>query len=324
MLEIFKNKKICFFGASLTSHGHFLYYIRQALKDSVDKCLVYNCGISGLRADLVYKELIEDQICEKRPDYCIVSFGANDLGIWLYDGLKTEDEEIKRQKEERNNNYFKGITNIVNILKEKGIEPVLMTPCPVNEFLIEEKNIETLADNKEKGELIGKSFYTRKTFRNINKGFTVYNEFLKDLAIKNGIMFFDNFESLKQKFFAAGNAFSKDGIHITKTGGEIYAEEVLKHLGVINPRFKEDKENDALHEKEQVIRQMAFVRYNCCNPLLLKKDKVDVFEEIKNILEDKNSPSFMKNNCKVFLENYKDIDSKNIEYNTLVKNYIYS
>ena len=219
-------------------------------------------------------DLLEDDILPLKPDCCFIHFGVNDMGIWLYDGEVEETREVLLEREERDALYFEGMKRTVERLKEKGIQPILCSPIAVNEYLIEKENIETVADNKEKGELIEEGFYKRKTFQNINFKLAQYSKKLKEYAEKERVFFFDLYAKTYSKMQTIEGMFGKDGIHLTSIGQEELAKSILEYLGCLEvfSSFETCKKTEEIARKESLIRKIQYVKWAMFHPFLGYKE----------------------------------------------------
>ncbi len=325
MLQDFKNKKIAFIGDSILEHGHYTYYIRSFLHQRKDNVIIYNGGIGGMCASLVTEKCLYADALYYSPDYCMFSYGVNDLGIWFYDSYLEQDEKVAQGINELNEQYFNGVKNIVNMLKAKGVKPILLSPMPVNELLVEKPDIPTLADNKDKGELIKPWFYKRKTFVEINKGLEKYNDFLRELALENDLIFFDVFDKLKKLSFTEQGMFGQDGIHYTEHGAKFIAKCILECIGYdeVTIDFGADAENDKIKKIENQDRGISFITYaRLASPEYDELTQEQKIEKIKETYIDPNTPVWLKNNCQNYLNNITDFYAPKKLYKELVEKYL--
>lgn len=304
MKKEFINKKIGFFGASITDGGYYLYNLRSHILNSSDKCMIFNHGVGGTRAEMgVYT--IKDEIQPYKPDYMFVEFGVNDLGIWLYDSFLIQNEELEDAKRMRNQTYYAKMREIVDYLLENQIKPVLMTPFAVNELLEETDDIETLVDNKEKGEKITPAFYKRKTFERINCALSEYSKFLKALAKEKNIGLVDLFTPTYNALKEREGMFSKDGIHYTEDGGKVIASVILEYLGYDKPFvFENSPKNDSYLEKEKVERSAQFFPWNFCHPLFGEFTNEDITAKARETLDNEKSSELNKRRAFGYLNYY--------------------
>ena len=88
MKQEFTGKTICLLGDSIMEHGFYTYYLRSYFENKKEKCFFFNRGVAGNRA-IMAQYLLEDEVYFLNPDYVFICFGANDLGVWLYDSYLT-------------------------------------------------------------------------------------------------------------------------------------------------------------------------------------------------------------------------------------------
>ena len=253
--EKFKNKTIAFFGASLTEEGGFCANIRSYFRENDVKTVVFNRGVGGTRAYMALY-MMEEEIFYLKPDIVFIQYAANDIGIWLYDGNKPVTEGVLEARRKRDEECFNSLKKICEILISKGIEPILVSPIATNELLIEKENIKTIADNKEKEDLLGPSFYTRKTFRNINNALREYekryNQIAKELGIEVVNMFSYTYKAIYEKEGLVG----EDAIHYTEKGQKVLTNCLLNFIGEENyiEDFKSYPDLEEAREVEKILR----------------------------------------------------------------------
>ncbi len=325
LLGLYENKTIAFLGDSIVEHGHYIYALRTYLKSKKKKVAIYNCGMGGMSADRVSAQQIDYDVNSLNADYCIVSFGVNDLGIWLYDCYLEVTEDLVKQRKERKENYLNGIKNIVKILKLKKIIPILMSPCPVNELLEEKPDIPTVGDNNEKKQLINPWFYKRQTFININKGLKDLNDWLKSYSEQEQIDFIDTFELIRKYSLNVEGLFNSDGIHYSKLGGQYIIRAILEALG--NKRSKKefvnDVENDKIYLAEREDRAIAFIRFNHFNNDAYKNlSEEEKKSHIEELLTNSSSEQWLKRFCQSYLKFYGRFDEPKKQVVELTKKYL--
>jgi lysophospholipase L1-like esterase len=285
MKEQFKNKTLCLLGDSILEHGFYTYNIRSYFQGKSDKCYVFNRGVAGNRA-VMAEHILDDEIFWLNPDYVFICFGANDLGIWLYDSLKDITPELLERRKARDDEYVAAYENLINLFLNKGIKPVVMSPYAVNSFIKENNDVETVTDNDEKEDNIKPSFYKRKTFENINDAFKGYAKRLKELAEKYDVLYLDMFEKTyeEMKKIEGKGLFFDDGIHYTKEEGHaLLADVILEFLGCEKARpYKKTTENDRVFELEQLERSTGYLR-RCTpmNPYFGKRTEEEILEYAK-------------------------------------------
>lgn len=261
MKKEFIGKTICFLGDSITSHGHYLYNLRSYFHNNNEKCFVYNRGTGGNRV-IMSQYILDDEIKGMNPDYVVVGFGCNDLGIWLYDAKKEITSELLQKRKARDDEYLLGYRIILKMIKERGITPIVMSPFAVDQLLVEREDIETLADNNEKEDYIGPSFYKRKTFENINSALAGYAREIKKIAQELGALYIPMHEQTYKKMLTERGMFGADGIHYTVDKGHAeIAKVVLEFLGCEQSfEFERNEGNDKIFELEQIERRAGNIR----------------------------------------------------------------
>ena len=299
-----QNKTLCFLGDSLTASGIYPQDVRAYLKNQGIHCRVFNRGLGGNRAPMV-KYLLEAEIDWLKPDYVFISFGVNDLGIWMYDSKKPITPELLKQREERNQLYYASMEEIIVRLKERGITTVVTSPFAVDELLIEREDIETVGDNKEKADYIGPSFYKRATFRNLNVALKEYAENLKILAERHGVLFCDIFTDGYTEHLKTPGMFKKDGIHITEQGCRVFAKSVLKFLGFTDFAEENFALGDGMEEYyvlERLERKAQYFRWAWHNPFHGEWTQEDVKKEAEAIVANPAAANHHKEAANAYIE----------------------
>lgn len=318
MKSEFIEKKIYVLGDSITQHGHYLYHLRSYFHAKKDKCYFFNRGIGGNTAFMA-KEILAWEIGEEKPDYVFVNFGVNDMYIWLYNYTKEETPELIAQRKKQDDEYFDGMDAIVTWLQDKGIQPVIVTPIALNEYIDEHMKIETLGDSEAKRQYIQNSLYTTKSFKKINEHSKYYAEKMRVYAEEKGIMFLNLFEdtyaSMQKK--KGEGFFNADGIHRTLKGHADIARSYLKFLGCedIPKEFERSAENDAIFDLEQIERSTVYLPCNECNPALGEYKLADMENHAKKLLADKETPNWLAFSATCFLEKRNEVAQmrKNLE-----------
>ena len=308
MKKEFIGKKICFLGASNLSNGLYVYNIRSYMHNQKDRCYVFNRGTGGNRMDMAF-DIIQEEIVDLKPDYCVFSYGVNDMGVWLYDSFKEETPELLAERKIRDDNFYNGARYIVKTCKENGIIPIPMTVNPVDQKLEEKPDIPTLGDNKEKAQLLGPWFYKRKTFEKINEKVEIYNAFLKQLAEDEGVPFFETYSKIYDLMInETEGIYASDGIHITEKGNCFVAKAILENFGYqnVSTEFSHDEQNDEIKRVEAIERSARFLRNNMFNAVFGNFTEQDIEKEAQKILDDENQPTWMKNSAKNYTNNYKN------------------
>lgn len=300
----FKGKSIFFFGDSITDEGYYLYHVRTNILKSKEKCYVYNHGVGGTRAEMgAYT--VKDEVEPIAPDYMVVCFGSNDLGIWLYDSFLIQNEELEKSKFQRDQAFRTNMLAIIDFLQEKGIKPILMTPYAVNQLLEETDDIETLVDNKEKGEKITPAFYKRTTFERINKALKGYSDWLIQVGKERNIPVIDAHSHTYKMMLEKEGLFAKDGIHYSFEGATHIADVILDFLGYENDRcYERSAEIDFLNDFERPERAAQFVPWNLCHPLFGDYTSEDMEKTAKDVLANEKASPLNKRRAQSYLDNF--------------------
>lgn len=261
MQEKYIGKTIAVIGDSITAHGKHFYYIRSYMQQSKDKCYLYNRGTGGNRA-VMFPYLFDEEIAELKADYVMISYAANDMGIWLYDNLKPVTEELLAKRKVRDDEYFASYKKAIEVVKAYGATPIVVSPFAVDEYIVEKEYIETLADNDEKEDNIKPSFYTRATYRNLNQALKGYAEKLKAMAEEMGAEYMPGFEKTYPEMLKQKGMHGPDGLHYTfEVGYKVLAKIFLEYLGCENipEEFVCTPENDQIEKLEQLERHAGFI-----------------------------------------------------------------
>ncbi len=288
MEKRFQNKKIAFLGASIIQNGKFLSYMRNYLLNNTEegKATFFNCGLGGNRS-IMAQYLLKDDVLPLKPDYCFIHFGVNDMGVWLYEYAEKELQSILIDRQQRDALYFEGMKRTVEILRDNGVEPILCSPIAVNEYLLEKDDIQTIADNEEKGAMINEKFYKRKTFENINRTLEKYSKTLNKYADNERVLFFDLYSKSHAKMKTTEGLYEKDGIHLTALGQETLGKCFLEYLGCKKEfsDFDNDTINEEIAQKEALIRKIQYVKWAMFNPFLgYEEEELD--KNIKDALRE--------------------------------------
>ena len=281
MMNRFNNKSIFFFGDSITNGGAFLAQLRGYFLENNQHVAVYNKGIGGARADML-RYLLAEELSFFKPDYAVLSYGVNDLGIWLYRSGEQLSQAQEDEKEKRIEIYAESVLLAVRDLKQRVIIPIICSPFCVNKDIVEREDIQTVGDNKEKAGLIDDCFYKKDTFKNINGGLARLRECSLKIAQDEGVEFWDLLEITLRD--ADADCFISDGIHYTKKGHCVIANGILQCMGYLDCvrekyDYTEIKEIDIV---EQDMRAYFFCKYT----LLEIKDGNISVEDTKKLLKE--------------------------------------
>lgn len=320
-----KGKKICIVGDSLTEHGHYVAYMRAAMKGAGDLGFsVYNCGIGGNRSDMV-KALVKEDVLPYKPDYAAIFFGGNDLGIWLYDARKRETPPLLEERKARLNTYERGMYEAIDALQKEGISPIIFSVAAVSE-LFDGSKVETLGDNEEKKVNLDEGFYTKETYVAINRA--LEEELLpiaKRIAEEKGLPFLDLFTPTKKALTYTLGSHEKDGLHMTTKGYTVLAKIILNAFGYDVPACEEllDEENAEIKRVELLSRDIMFLKYNMCHPNEGNYTEEDILNVAKTKLNDPETPDWLKGTCQTYIDNNGDASAHVQEVVRRAKDYLY-
>jgi lysophospholipase L1-like esterase len=126
-------KSLCFIGDSITQTG---LYARTLFEYAVSRYperqrFFVNGGTAGDTAAMVLTR-IERDILVRQPDAACIMLGMNDIGRHFYpEGPVTE--ELLSSRKRRLEEFGINLNEILGILKQKGIVPILVTPTPYDQ-----------------------------------------------------------------------------------------------------------------------------------------------------------------------------------------------
>ena len=125
--------RVCFIGDSLVARNQQLpliieYYHRNFPNSGIR---FFNCGVSGGTAQYA-NESFEDDTMLCKPTHAVVAFGVNDSGRNRLE--KPRSIERYNVLAERFETYKKNLTELCEKITANGIELILGTPAPYDEF----------------------------------------------------------------------------------------------------------------------------------------------------------------------------------------------
>lgn len=286
-MENFENKTVYFVSDSNLTRPYYLEYLRADCLRTGRKVYLRNKGIPGARMDMV-ENCIEEELSVEKPDYVALCFGVNDLGIWLYDGQLSETQLLKQQRKERIENYLRALEKMILYLRERKIEPILMTPLCCDENIVEKSGIQTDKDNKEKS-AIQNSLFTKATFRNVNeKGLYILYEQGVEIAKRYGVTVWDLYQATKAR--ADNTCFEEDGVHYNPKGHWLVAQEIYKNMfGAKLGEYAVSEEIKALSQAEEDERSYFFVKYNVIGLSYGKKEGEELLEAVRQYIQEKGN-----------------------------------
>lgn len=132
-----KNARVCFLGDSITHNNdyvsHIAAYYHENLKDR--NVNFYNCGVSGGHVSTLLSNF-EDDIMAHNPTHAVIMIGINDSGR----GYLSWERNSERYEMICNafEIYKKNLSELCRKLSEKGVEIIMCTPTPYDEYQISE------------------------------------------------------------------------------------------------------------------------------------------------------------------------------------------
>ena len=201
-----QKKRIVFFGDSITqmgvNNGGYIWRMQQMLeqKKLSNQYELIGAGIGGNKVYDLYLRM-ETDVLEKNPDIVFIYIGVND--VWHKTTHQTGTDYDK---------FGKFYTAIINKLKAKNIEVILVTPAGI-------------------GELKGNA---NPQDADLNK----YSDAIRQLATTHQLKLVD-LRAFWQSYNEANNPnnqekgqLSYDRVHLNDTGNQLVAEAMMKALGL--------------------------------------------------------------------------------------------
>ena len=259
-----KNETVCFLGASISTHGHYLKEIVEfmAKNHKEDRVKFFNCGAPGDAAVRTLNRLHEDCLIFN-PDKVIIMLGVNDIEIALYkNGTDIEN------KEERKQHFFdlykENMVKIIEDCQKFNAEVILCTPTVLDDRKMNSSGCE---------EAILKCI-----------------EFLKKQAEKRKLKLVD-YHTAMTGMINEG-ILEDDGVHPTEKGHHIMAQVMLKAFGYIDecdfetmPEYSQ--KNIERYNVEQMYRDIRMIEwvfmydFNRENPDASYEEKIQKAKEIR-------------------------------------------
>lgn len=288
-----KNEVICFVGDSITSDGRWIAEVYETLKK--DEIRMFNCGIAGTTTEDALSRIYNDCL-NFAPNYVVIMFGLNDIGLDLYAKQSPEAEEKKLANLIK---YEKNITSLIEIC-QKTSKVILMTPTPYDDITDEHTN----------------NFMA-------NEGVTKASQIIKELATKYQLTLVDTNKSMN--YYLSTEIIGPDRIHPNAKGHHIIAQTFMHETEIINEfdlenTFAISPQNKKRIKSTEIYRNMQFVEYYILKPMLENK-KVTI-QEKKEMLTQmlRKSTPFTK---KMLDEYIKNIDFKDDVISEMVKSTLF-
>jgi len=190
------------------------FLLENNLKSQGVEVKVINCGIGGDTISDAIKRLKRDVLFFK-PDFTIINFGVNDARLFKIKRnnkikiksnsiylLNNDCYSIKTDME----NFRYLFEKVIKILQKSNIKVVLTGLYKVNKIKTD-------------------SFYNgeKELIDTQNKVFEEYNNCIKDVALKNNILFLDLWNNLNN-YEKIKNCLQNDGFHIGIEGHKLIAD----------------------------------------------------------------------------------------------------
>lgn len=229
-----EGTQITFIGDSIThgfsesavvkgDHYHALFQAYSAVRNPGRDLWTKNAGRSGGTAEKTLKERMNDRDVYKVlpgvadfPDVAFIMMGMNDGGSLGYiNGNPSESS-----KQTPRDRYVWSMQGIINDLKAKGVNAVILSPTMYDEFA-----------NKNVAIAVG-----------YNDELAVYTSLAKNLAAANGLLFIDvhsymTQKNLEKQAIQPGFSYTRDRVHPRDGGHALILYQILKKLGLESDVF---------------------------------------------------------------------------------------
>ncbi|WP_416440063.1 SGNH/GDSL hydrolase family protein [Phnomibacter sp. MR] len=201
-----EKKRVIFFGDSITqmgvNNGGYIWRMQQMLEQKKlnGQYELIGAGIGGNKVYDLYLRM-ETDVLDKNPDIVFIYIGVND--VWHKTTHQTGTDYDK---------FGKFYTAIINKLKAKNIEVILVTPAGIGE-------LKANANPQD---------------ADLNK----YSDAIRQLATTHQLKLVD-LRAFWQSYNEANNPnnqekgqLSYDRVHLNDTGNQLVAEVMMKALGL--------------------------------------------------------------------------------------------
>jgi lysophospholipase L1-like esterase len=166
------GERVAFIGDSITHSCNWIAYLKYIVNTRyafLPEVEFLNFGVAGDSAWNV-KHRLDWDILPYKFDRAFIMLGMNDCTPGIWSNENPSEREIKRRNS-RVESYIKYMTNIISRLEKSGVEVVLVTPSPFDEYSTDLK-----AEN-----FIGRN----------ERGLTTYAETIRQLAGERTLSFVD-------------------------------------------------------------------------------------------------------------------------------------
>ena len=231
------NSRVAFIGDSITAANLTLQWIIRAYsKLGASNVSFFNCGVAGGTADFAVTSYGGD-IKRYNPTHAVISFGINDSKREVLSDARTPERLAILTSAYAM--YRKRLTELVDKLLLDGVEVILCTPVPYDEYA-----------ERENAALPG--------------GFALmlgYAEYVRNLAKEKNVTLYDQHAAISS-LMAEDEIFSPDRIHPTPHGYFVLAREFLKAQGI--DVGKEDKLPECFGEWHSYVARLRKVLATEC------------------------------------------------------------
>ncbi|MFK7769788.1 MAG: SGNH/GDSL hydrolase family protein [Mariniblastus sp.] len=257
--EFYSAKRIVILGSSNTHSGEYVAQLESALLAQVSPAPeIINLGLPsettcGLSEPIHpfprpnVLDRLDDVLSKTKPDIVIAGYGMNDGVYHPFD-------------ETRFKTFQNGTTDLIRKVNAAGAKLILLTPPPFDPLPYRKQGKLVPADAKE---------FSWKT---------IYERYDEEVIAKNAQWVLDNgtnawivrdvYAPMKNRLLERRKtepefSFTNDGVHFTKTGHKVFAEVLIKAIG-LQSKTEESKsitlplcENEALIELVRKRQQLS-------------------------------------------------------------------
>lgn len=250
-----KGSTVCFIGDSFVHQNFYLPMIINCYNKKLPdlKIRFVNCGVAGGTAKFANRTF-EHDVLPYKPDYAIVAFGVNDSMRWELSAPRSD--ERYRTLSNAYDVYQKKLKELCEKITSKGIELILCTPAPYDEY----------------------SDFETEAFKG---GFALvaqYADFVRSLAKENGYTLCD-YHAYFTKLMQTESLYKDDRVHPTYHGYHRIAEYFLSLQGIdIGSESPIPAYFDNWREKIRVIRNLYATE--CC---LIPENCITTEEKLEHV-----------------------------------------
>lgn len=201
-----KNKKIVFFGDSITqmgvNPGGYISVMKDMLvQQNIQNYELAGAGIGGNKVYDLYLRMPQDVIAQS-PDIVVIYVGVNDVWHKATYGTGTDADKFEK--------FYRAI---IKELQLHNIKPMLVTPAVIGE----------------------KNDYTNQQDGDLNK----YSQIIRNIAKELNLplcdlhAIFHSYEVNNNTGNAEKGILTTDGVHLNDAGNKLVAEEMWKVLKTV-------------------------------------------------------------------------------------------